>query len=264
VSLEHPSLDQLELLLIHNGVVMQLRADSPAPSDSFLGTWFDDDAAVTVGDAVGSPIVRVTPDGALGYFNGQDAGGNWILYLVDSSSGEPGMLHGWELVVTTARGVPPAQAFCAGEAPAPCPCGNNGASDHGCASAFNPNGMQLEVLLPNGVARLGDDEVELFASELEPFQICLFLQSRNTRAGTPFGDGLLCLDGALRRLAVKSTGLGFTSYPGLLDRPLWQRSGVAPPGEARYYQVASRSSLLFGPCHTGLNATNGVGVLWIP
>ena len=235
-------------------------------SDFYANATFDDAAADLVrfvDDA--TPAGAVSPVGSLGRFTGLEAAGTWSL-VIEDFSGFAGTLFGWELRLTTCAAPGPV-AFCTGAAPAPCPCGNNGAADSGCRNATHAGGARLFASGPGGAPEVGD-EVVLHADALDPFQIVLFLQgtlSPNGGVGTTLGDGLLCAGGQVRRLATRYSGLGSTSYPGFLDAPLWQRGGIPrTTGGTRVYQALYRSPLLFGPCHTGLNSTNGVRITWLP
>src|SRR5262249_47526236 len=50
----------------------------------------------------GTPFVRVSGEGALSAFLGEDPNGTWTLTVVDDSAGNTGTLRGWSLRVVTA------------------------------------------------------------------------------------------------------------------------------------------------------------------
>jgi subtilisin-like proprotein convertase family protein len=251
VSLEHSDPSDLRLGLAKDGQVVQLSLHNGLTNDFFLDKLFDDDAPIPIGD-LAPPACYAAPDGALGRLHGLNPAGTWELRIFDNGPGT-GSLYGWELIFTYGAAQPAVTSLCSGESPAPCPCSNHGAPDHGCASAFNPQGARLEGIAPAGIVRLDDDSIELRATQLDPFQLCVFAQG-SLHASEPFGDGRLCLGGSVQRLAAKFTGLGWTSYPGLFDAPLADRHGLLAPGGTRIYQVFFRSSLLSAPATPGATA----------
>ena len=79
-------------------------------------------------------------------------------------------------------------------------------------------------------------------------------------AGLPFGDGLRCAGGQIRRLGVRLPG-----PDGAAD---WDFGGLASgngwsAGEVRTYQVWYRDSNS-SPCGSGYNLTNGLEVTFQP
>ena len=80
----------------------------------------------------------------------------------------------------------------------------------------------------------------------------------------PFGDGILCVGGALVRLGVKFNSLaGSSTMPSGLDPVLSVMGGVPAGGGFRFYAAWYRDSAVFCTAAT-FNVTNGVGVLWTP
>jgi subtilisin-like proprotein convertase family protein len=258
--------DDLELRLIAAGGGLEaFLAEGPfGPSNTFANVWFDDSAPVPVTDAPIGRLDEVVPAGALGRMVATDLAQPWRLVVTNLGTDNASIL-GWDLVVTTCA-VASVQTLCTGQAPAPCPCGNQGSADGGCANALHAGGARLAADVAAGGPRLGDD-TRLVAQDLEPFQVCIFVQGTQTLAGglgTPLGDGLLCAGGSVVRLGARLTGFGSASYPGLFDVPLSTRGLLPPGGGTRFYQVIQRSSVLLGPCHTGLNSTNAVRIGWAP
>jgi cysteine-rich repeat protein len=92
--------------------------------DVWAGAVFDDQAAPAPDAPPGTPAPHVRnvtytdftvvgplqPEGALGAFFGDHAGGPWALVVTDDGGGSLGMLNGWSLTLTTLSGVPPADA----------------------------------------------------------------------------------------------------------------------------------------------------------
>jgi subtilisin-like proprotein convertase family protein len=234
--------------------------------DYFSNAAFDDSAvSLFYLTNPNVPLTSVSPLASLAIFRDLDVAGTWQLRIENVGS-QTGSLLGWDLVVEVYDDPLPA-AICVGAAPAPCPCGNEGGSSSGCANATHADGATLNVEVEGGgPAHVGGD-VRLVARDLDPLQIVLFVQgteSANGGVGVTFGDGLLCTTGQIVRLAARGTGFGTASYPGFFDLPLSIRGGIPAAGGTRVYQALYRSSILFGPCHTGLNATNGVRVPWLP
>ncbi len=77
----------------------------------------------------------------------------------------------------------------------------------------------------------------------------------NGGAGLPFGDGLRCAGGSIRRLGVRSTGAaGAASWGGGLSS-----LGGWSAGDLRTFQVWYRDDLV-GTCGSGFNLTQGLEV----
>ena len=92
--------------------------------------------------------------------------------------------------------------FCAGDGTlaTACPCGNSGATGRGCLNSdfFSP-GALLSV---SGAA--SPDTVVLTASDMLASVPCIFLQGdAPVTNGIVFGDGVRCVGGHLKRLALK-------------------------------------------------------------
>jgi hypothetical protein len=160
---------------------------------------------------------------------------------------------------------PEIQPLCAGDGSlAVCPCANSGATGRGCENSAATGGGLLGFS--------GDttpDTLVLQASGLLPSASAIFLQGTSNLAPLPFGDGLRCAGGVLKRLYLKSASGGVASAPGPGDPSITQRSAALgdpiPPGDRRYYQVYYRDSNLgFCPAPQGssYNITNALRVFW--
>lgn len=146
------------------------------------------------------------------------------------------------------------ESFCFGDGSAtPCPCGNDGGPGGGCATS---SGLGA-VLSANGSGSVSADDLGFVASGIQPGRLALLLctpDAANGGAGTPFGDGLRCLSGPLRRLGTRFAdrhGLA-TWAPGLASFEAWSA------GHTRRFQVGFRDTT--GPCGSGFNFTQGLKV----
>lgn len=147
-----------------------------------------------------------------------------------------------------------------------CPCdpGQAGALGRGCMNSQGGSG-KLEAV---GNASVSLDSVSLRTSGLLPIATGLFFQGnlqQNGGLGSAFGDGLLCVNQAIRRLAIKLASGGAMSFgrdnPG--DGKVSVAGAIPVTGATRYYQVWYRDAFPF--CTPmGYNLTNGVRIVWMP
>jgi hypothetical protein len=85
---------------------------------------------------------------------------------------------------------------------------------------------------------------------------------------TPFfGDGLLCAEGSVRRLFIKTAAQGQITFPAAGDPTIRARTATAgdplPPGAKRVYQVWYRDVAPdFCVAAANFNTTNAVRVVW--
>lgn len=151
-------------------------------------------------------------------------------------------------------------AYCSGDGSgSACPCGNAGASGHGCASSIFAMGARLGTL---GCASVSADTLVLAGSEM-PDSSALYFQGttqQNGGLGSVFGDGLRCAAGTLTRLGTKTNVAGTSHYPDVGDPPVSVRGLVTSPG-LRMYQVWYRNAAAFCTPAT-FNLTNGWQVSW--
>jgi predicted outer membrane repeat protein len=166
-------------------------------------------------------------------------------------------------------------AFCFGDGTGtgtPCPCANSGAPCRGCANSANSAGARLvasgSVLANAGTAT---DTLVLGASGMPPTASALYLQgSAQVSGGAPFGDGVRCAGGSLKRLALVASVGGSSHYPGPGQLCISARSAqlgdaILGSGLTRYYQTWYRDPLpSFCPNPPGntWNVTNGLIVSW--
>lgn len=146
----------------------------------------------------------------------------------------------------------------------PCPCGNVGQAGSGCANSTG-NG----ALLSASGATNPDSLVLAVVGEL-PTALSIFLQGNSTiAAGAPFGDGVRCVGGTLKRLYVKNAVGGAVSAPAVGEDSITTRSAFLgdsiTAGSTRYYQVYSRDpdlSFCAAPQGSSFNISNGIQVQW--
>ncbi|MBL8860420.1 MAG: PQQ-dependent sugar dehydrogenase [Planctomycetes bacterium] len=154
--------------------------------------------------------------------------------------------------------------LCAGDGSAgACPCGNIGAPGRGCENSFGTGGGRLQAA---GSARLSNDLLALTASGLPPAGAALFFQGASAVGagqGAPFGDGLLCATGDVRRLGVVTVSGGAAGLGGPGGTTLSVQGAIPPGGAVRVYQAWYRNSAPF--CTSAaFNLTNGVRITWVP
>lgn len=143
----------------------------------------------------------------------------------------------------------PGAAFCAGVG---CPCGNEGVLGAGCANSTGGGAL----LGASGDATVGSDTVSLNVSGVPAAIPGLFFGGPLEVAPSPFGDGLRCVGGSIRRLEVvfsdaagnASTSVSLSSLEGLTG------------GELRQYQYWYRD--ISGPCNTLFNVSSAYRIQW--
>jgi Tol biopolymer transport system component len=154
-------------------------------------------------------------------------------------------------------------AFCFGDGSGgACPCGNAGATGHGCQNSVATGGA---LVTASGVASLSADTVALASSGELPTALSIVLQGDTWIAPVVFGDGLRCAGGTLKRLYVKSASGGSTSAPQTGDPAISARSAALgdtiPLGATRIYQVYYRdANLVF--CAGGFNVSTAIAIAW--
>lgn len=143
-----------------------------------------------------------------------------------------------------------------------CPCGNSSSTSEqaGCANALGTGGS----LTASGTASIASDTFVLRGVGM-PNGPVLYFQGTGTLGsglGSPFGDGLLCANGATVRLGVKFNSGGASNHPVSGDVPI-ATAGSCTAGAVRVYQGWYRDARTF--CTgAGFNLTNGVILTWEP
>lgn len=157
--------------------------------------------------------------------------------------------------------------LCSGDGSAGvCPCGNQGVAGHGCENSAATGGA---VLTATGVASLSASTVVLTSTGELPSALSIVLQGRSLVAAAPFGDGLRCTGGNLKRLYVHNASSGTMSAPQGNDATIPARSAsLGDPialGATRLYQVYYRDADLgFCPEPNGssFNVSNAIATAW--
>ena len=158
----------------------------------------------------------------------------------------------------------PGQAYCFGDGTgAPCPCANFGASGRGCATSTHSEGA---LLWAHGNPSISFDTLHFTVSGMGPTVTTILLQGTAANLGLPFGDGLRCVGGTLRRLFVRNALCGNRSYghnvPG--DVPISVIGSISVPQTA-FYQVWYRDpNLTFCSPPDTFNWSNGYAINWVP
>jgi hypothetical protein len=160
----------------------------------------------------------------------------------------------------------PVDSMCFGDGTlAPCPCNNPGATGHGCENSASTGGALLQA-----TGTTNPDTLVLTATDELPSALSIVLQGDVLLSGSaPFGDGLRCAGGHLRRLFVKSAVSGTVTAPEAGEPSITQRSAEKgdpiSPGFVRTYQVYYRDpspSFCAAPTGSTFNASNGIRVVW--
>jgi hypothetical protein len=145
-----------------------------------------------------------------------------------------------------------------------CPCANSGAPGHGCNNSIGTGGSVLSA-----TGTIQPDAVVLTSTDGIGTALSIFLQGNTAGPGVPFGDGIRCAAGVLKRLYTKNGSGGIVSAPAPGDPSITTISAILgdtiAPGSTRYYQVYYRDpDALFCPEPAGssFNVSNGVAIHW--
>ena len=153
--------------------------------------------------------------------------------------------------------------FCFGDGTSgPCPCANNSAvgANEGCL--HNP-GVVGGKLVASGAPSIQCDNLQLCASQLLGTN-CLFVQGSTAPAGPfPFGDGVRCIGGQLRRIAISPINGGNACLGGASTPSTISTLGSVVAGNTYGYQVWYRDNSAYCTAFA-YNMTNGVLATWAP
>jgi hypothetical protein len=159
------------------------------------------------------------------------------------------------------------ESFCPGDGSiVSCPCGNDGATDHGCENSAQTGGARLSW---TGSSSLSADDLVLTSSGERARSFSILLQGDQEIPPATFGDGLRCAGGNLRPLFVRAAIGGAITFPRPGDPPISARSAALgdpiPPNATRAYQVYYRDAAPgFCPDPPGgmFNVSNGLRAIW--
>jgi hypothetical protein len=184
--------------------------------------------------------------------------GAQISVMIASTAGIA-RVNGFQLVLAP----PPGTYLCFGDGSGTqCPAGNNspaGAAE-GC---LNSMGMGA-LITAFGNPSISNDTLVLHGSQMLTGP-CLYFQGNNLvngGAGAVFGDGLLCVNTQVARLAIKFNGHGSSTFPEPGDPSVSSQGFVSTPG-FKYYEVWYRDAALFGTPST-FNTSRTVCIPWVP
>jgi hypothetical protein len=123
-----------------------------------------------------------------------------------------------------------------------------------------PNSLGLSgTLSAQGTNSVSANDLVFSASNLPASSIAL-LASGTSQTSIPFGDGVRCIGGALRRLYLLPVSSG--QWTAALDIPNLPPYAAIVAGDLRYFQLYYRDP--FGPLGTGFNLTNAMCVAFVP
>jgi hypothetical protein len=145
---------------------------------------------------------------------------------------------------------------------AACPCANTGLPGHGCQNSGSTGGA---LLSGSGVASLSADTVHLTSSGEMPSSSSIVLQGDAVVAQVPFGNGLRCTGGHLKRPYTANASGGVLNVPPSGQPSFSSRSAALgdpiQAGSTRIYQVYYHDpNLTF--CPNGFNVSNAIVVEW--
>jgi hypothetical protein len=150
-----------------------------------------------------------------------------------------------------------------------CPCSNPPASaPRGCDNSSPTGGAQLTS---SGTASLAIDTVVFATNGERPTATSIVLQGNAVVSnGLPFGQGVRCVGGALKRLYAKTASGGSITAPQAGDPSVSARSAALgdpiSAGSQRWYAVYYRDPIVLGSCPatSTFNITQTQAVIWAP
>jgi hypothetical protein len=150
-----------------------------------------------------------------------------------------------------------------------CPCmGQNNTYQHvqenedsgGCKHSAHIEAR----LFADGVASVSADSVEILTHDLPTHTSALVVQGQPAQASV-FGDGRLCVGGAIVRMALHTVSNGQDVYPQAGESGIALRGALPAGGGMREYQVVYRDPYPFGYCTSStFNTSNGYVIVWRP
>ena len=260
-----------------NGDATWVTAFHPSTSWGLAGGDFITTASATASvDAVGTTSVwsaaGLTAD-VQSMINGALPNFGWLLKHTDEIQTTPGVGNAKRFV--SREGTPvserptlvvdftpnaggPGAPFCSGDGSGTaCPCGNSGSAGEGCANDTGSGAL----LSASGSNSLSADDLVLSASNLTQGP-GLFFQGDNavnSSNGNPFGDGLRCAGGNVKRLEVQfaNSANSYTASSTISISAL----GAVSAGQTKRYQYWYRDSGT-SPCSSLFNLSNGYEITW--
>ena len=152
-----------------------------------------------------------------------------------------------------------------------CPCWNPpGGPDRGCENSAATGGATLDA---SGSTGLASDGLVFRTSGERASALSILVQGTAfAGSGLPYGQGVRCSSGTLRRLYSKAASSGAIRVPDFAadDPPVSVRSAAMgdsiQPGQSRWYFVYYRDPVVLGGCPSTstFNATPTGQVAWSP
>ncbi len=106
LNLRHPTTDQVDIFLTHDGITVELTTDNGGTGNNYIATRFDDEAAVSVTNGSAPFTGSYRPERPLSAFDNRDSTGLWTLTVSDDFPGETGTLDSWALDFDSVRCTP--------------------------------------------------------------------------------------------------------------------------------------------------------------
>jgi hypothetical protein len=146
--------------------------------------------------------------------------------------------------------------FCLGDGTGGvCPCGNVGATGDGCANSTGGGALLLSI----GSNSMSADDLGFNGFGLPPGKPSMVFSGDAQAVISPFGDGIRCVDGAIKRHdVIFPDASGNATWP-----PSLQGQGGWGSGDTRYFQIWYRDPTA-GPCNGGFNTSSGIIVTFVP
>jgi len=148
-----------------------------------------------------------------------------------------------------------------------CPCGNRGIGKHGCENSASTGGARLYAS-----GAVPSSALQLTSTAELPTSLTIFLQGDALNPfALPFGDGIRCVGGNLKRLFTKNALNGTAQAPQTGDPSIPAKSTSlgdsisAGSGLIRYYQAYYRDGVAGfcdPPAGSSFNASNELRIVW--
>ncbi len=196
--------------------------------------------------------------------------GTWTLNIVDWFNIDTGSITGWTLEGTDGVGF---ASYCDPGASGviACPCTNPpSGSGRGCNNFGAMSGGAS--LSATGNASLMADTLVFTSTGENNTSLTIFLQgTASNSTGVPYGAGVRCVAGILKRLYTGGASGGAITRPGGGDPDVHTRSAALgnpiSAGESRYYMTYYRDPAAAGPCGntaSTFNDSQAGSVVWAP
>jgi len=178
------------------GTVVTLSTDNGGPFDDvFLGSTFNVTGATPISDYAYANLVVATPIGPEGPFlplYGEDPNGVWQIQVTDDSFGDLGVLHRWDLTITTCSG-----------------CSSSVTSY--CTTSTTSSGCNPAMAASSSAASIsgGPGSFVLQCSQVEGQKFGLFFYGISGSVAFPWWPGstsTLCVKSPTQRMRQISTG----------------------------------------------------------